>query len=80
MPLFIMILGFPSRRFLKVLYLIDKKAKMISINTSTDIGATVKIIGSSIFSILIATNSAINIDTIKSMTPNWPISLFPIKR
>ena len=31
-------------------------------------------------SIEIATNSAINIDTIKSTIPNCPTSLFPIKR
>ena len=31
-------------------------------------------------SIDIAASSAIKIDTIKSITPNWPISLFPIRR
>ena len=75
MPLFIMILGFPSKRFLKVRDLMDIKAKIISIRTSTDMGTTVKTNGSFIFSILIATSSAIKIDTIKSITPNWPISL-----
>ena len=53
MPLFIMILGFPSKRFLKVRDLMDIKAKIISIRTSTDMGTTVKTNGSFIFSILV---------------------------
>ena len=71
-------LGLPSKKFLKVRDLMDIKAKIISIRTSTDMGATVKTNGSFIFSILIATSSAIKIDTIKSITPKWTSYLFSI--
>ena len=72
--------GFPPKKVRNVRDLILTKAKQSSNATNKARGTIVSQIESLIFSILIATNSAIKIETIKSIIPNCPISRFPIIR
>ena len=62
--------GLPPKRVLKVRDLMLTKARISSSRTKRAIGIMVKKIESSMFSILMATNSAIKIETIKSIIPS----------